>query len=472
MVAVYIAAPARAKTPLEHLQQQHAPQFREGHSLPPLTRWGWAMPVPVRIELAERWGYALEPNQSSMPEELAELTAQNPEKYPLYLLLPRPLLSAEFRRTLPEEAWCHTAEGKLPDGKKILSPEAPDVVFEMVARQAVAALKRVREKAPIEMILNGGEYGLGVYGFNGKHWKQDPEVVKAKGDRTWLEYISERKTHQEKIIADAVHEALPDLELYIFYHTDGAHANRYGHWWHWVGATVEDWLKVSDLPSSSIYFRHYNSGWTGGNDMLTQALNATGRAIEAGAPLSYNWHCAGWTREKMGEKAFGDLHRYMGYLKCYYTAGQIGGIAGYFSRPKGGFGADFGDVAPHWLRHMIILSRAHALFSHHEEILRNGHLLPGPDNHVWTRSNPAYEFHAGEQDVRVLARRHKDKDEWLITAWAAGGEDREVTVTIPNLGQIALQARDCGTVYRILLDDGDPQLTMLDPNGMRPTLQD
>ena len=29
------------------------------------------------------------------------------------------------------------------------------------------------------------------------------------------------------------------------------------------------------------------------------------------------------------------MEHYMGYLKCLYTAGTIGGVAGYFSSPKG-----------------------------------------------------------------------------------------------------------------------------------------
>ncbi len=114
--------------------------------------------------------------------------------------------------------------------------------------------------------------------------------------------------------------------------------------------------RVSDLASSSIYYMHYNSGWTGDNDMLTQALNATAQHLAQGDALSYNWLNAGWTREKMGEKAFGDLARYAGYLKCYYTAGMLGGVAGYFAYPKGGFDGDISETPPHWLAQMTALT--------------------------------------------------------------------------------------------------------------------
>jgi hypothetical protein len=61
------------------------------------------------------------------------------------------------------------------------------------------------------------------------------------------------------------------------------------------------------------------------------------------------------------------------------------------------------------------------------------------------------------------------RPEWLIVAWAASGPDREVSVTIPDLGPIRLQSRPCGSLYRASLKDGRPSLTRLDENGMAPT---
>jgi hypothetical protein len=46
--------------PLADLEAAPKPHFRAGHTLPPLTRWGWTMPYDVRIELNRNWGYALE----------------------------------------------------------------------------------------------------------------------------------------------------------------------------------------------------------------------------------------------------------------------------------------------------------------------------------------------------------------------------------------------------------------------------
>src|SRR5438067_1872713 len=62
-VALWIlAAPdaGHGKTPVELLREMKPPQFRKGHTLPPLTRWGWTLDYDVRVELCEHWGYALE----------------------------------------------------------------------------------------------------------------------------------------------------------------------------------------------------------------------------------------------------------------------------------------------------------------------------------------------------------------------------------------------------------------------------
>ena len=51
---------AHAETALEHLQAEPRPIFKEDHTLLPLSRWGWSLPVETSVELCEYWGYALE----------------------------------------------------------------------------------------------------------------------------------------------------------------------------------------------------------------------------------------------------------------------------------------------------------------------------------------------------------------------------------------------------------------------------
>ncbi|NPV46411.1 MAG: hypothetical protein HPY69_05615 [Armatimonadetes bacterium] len=460
---------ANAITALERLQSADQPRFRPGHTLPPLTRWGWTMPYDVRVELARNWGYALEfggyvtddaadalNDPQSEASRLCTLAASDPKRYALFVLVAH----GQFGE-VPDSAWTHDASGALPDGQKIWSPEAPDSIFADAGRRWAAPIARVRAKAPISMVLNGGEYAMSVYGFGGKAWSADPKVIAARGDRDWYDYLSERKAHQELIIAEAVRAAVPGRRYYLYYYTDGCpHRNRFPDWWQWA-YDYKYMRPVSDIPNGSIYYNHFNSGWTGDNDMLTQALNSVAQQISYGDPLSYNWMNAGWKRESLGEAAIGDSVHYMGYLKCYYTAGMIGGVAGYFAYPV--------ETDPACISQMMVLGQAHALFSHLEEFLRHGDLLPGPNRHRWSTDLPAYEFPTGDPEVRVLARRHRTRPEWLVTAWAAGGPDRQVWVEIPQLGRVRLRARDCGSVYRAVLDDGRPRLRLVDVRGMWPS---
>jgi hypothetical protein len=473
-VALGLFGAASAQPSLERLRSAERPHFATGHTLPPLTRWGWTLPYDVRLELCDNWGYALEFGGYVTPEvaarlddpnseesKLCALTAADPKRYPLFVLTWRALDQPVG------DPWCRDAEGNLIDGKEVWSPEAPESVFEEAAERVAAPLRKIREKAPIAIVLNGGEYALSVYGHHGSVWGRDPKVMAAKGDRDWFDYISEQKTRQEMPITRACREAMdgnsgvgsgdPTYEsLYLYYPTEGcAHANRYAGWDQWA-VDYRHFRTVSDVPNTSIYYRHFTSGWTGDNDMLTQALNATAQQIALGDPLSYNWMNAGWPRGN-GDADFSDPGRYMGYLKCYYTAGMIGGVAGYFSVPK--------EDDPGWLWQMTVLSHCHALFSHLEEFLRNGDLLPGPDRHRWSKHLPAYEFPTGDPEARVVVRRHRDRDEWLVTAWAAGGDDRLVSVEIPELRKVQLEARKCGSVYRA----GPGQLQRVDEDGMQPT---
>jgi len=475
-----VANPAQGKTALEHLRAAPKPHIRKGHTLLPLSRWGWTMPFDVRVELCEQWGYALEfggyaadgvaaklDDPNSDESKLCALAAADPKRYPLCVLLDRPCGSKAFQDEAPEDTWCHDADGKLIDDKREWSTEAPDSVFEKAGQLSVEPLKKILAKAPLALVLNGGEYGLNVFGFAGKTWERDPKVRTTKGERDWFDYLSAAKARQELPIIDAVRKANPD-GLYVYYHTFATDRNRYGDWWTWA-YDYKDLRKISDLPSSSVYYRHFNDGWTGGNDMLTQALNSVAQQLQFGDALSYNWMNAGWTRSDDPTKDFGDLDRYLGYLKCYYTAGMIGGCAGYFAYPKGGFAGDQGDEPPHWLQQMIVLSRAHALFSHLEEFLRNGNLLSGPDQHRWSKDLPAYEFPTGDPAARVLVRKHRERHEWLVTAWAAGGEDRDVKVTVPELGEVVVKARASGSVYRARVENATPVLTLVDEDGELPT---
>jgi hypothetical protein len=453
----------------QYLKLLAAPKFKSGHTLPPLTRFGWTLPFETRVQLADRWGYALElggyttstgiaqalADPQSVESKVLALAAANPKRYQLAVILSREL------PTTPESIWLHNAQGKLVDNRQIWSPEAPVAALQAAAKLRAEPLKQILKKAPISVILNGGEYGLGVVGSSQKFWEQDPKVMSARGNRDWFDYISERKAYQESFIAKAVRQAVPNRRMYVFYPADSnPHRGRYGGWQQWC-FDYKNMRKISDRPSSSTYFKEFNTGWTGNMDILTEVLNSVGQQIKFGDPLSYNWVCSGWMRGK--DPVFGEIDQYIGFLKCYYMAGNIGSIAGYFDFPAGGFTAPFNaDRPPNWLLQMVALSRVHALFSHLESYLRQGDLLPGPMKHLWSKDTSAYEFPVKDPDIRVLARKHRHKSAWLIVAWAASGNSRQANVDIPQLGRVDLIARPTGSVYTAKLVADRAKLTWVD----------
>ena len=89
-----------------------------------------------------------------------------------------------------------------------------------------------------------------------------------------------------------------------------------------------------------------------------------------------------------------------------------------------------------------------------EYFLRADDLLPGPNKHAWSKDLPASEFPTGDANSRMLARELKYRPQWLVTAWAADGKERDVRVNVPGAGELTLQARACGSVYRVTPADG------------------
>lgn len=478
-------------TPADWLKAQPKPKYRTGHTLPPLTRYSWDMDFDVRIELAESWGYAVEfsfanpdtvsralTKPESREAKLLALSKSDPKRYPLCVA---------SARIMPKQAandvWTRNAEGRFLNAKAVsldgtqwnpnlhtvYSPVSPDSYWEEAGKLSADLIRQIDEQCPIAVVLNTGEYGLGTPGFAKKVWELDPEVMKAKGERSWNDYISERKGHQQGIMSLAEKNAAPKRQLYMYYTAGGGvNRNTYPTWGEWE-YKWEYMKTISDFPSNEMYYHHFNSGFTGPKDMLTLALNAAAREIQDGKTLSYNWLSAGWEGEPGHSLA--NLTRWTGFLKCYYTAGMIGGNEGFYQfLGKNGFSKPFpSDKPPHWLLQLTTLAHVHALFSNHEDILRNGDLLPGPDKNKYTKTFPAYEFPTGDPHVRVLARKHRQRNEWLVTAWAADGDAKTVNVSIPPLGRVTLLARPQGTMYQVTVRGGRVVATVLDKddNGVK-----
>ncbi len=220
---------------------------------------------------------------------------------------------------------------------------------------------------------------------------------------------------------------------------------------------------ASDLASDQHYLSGYNTGFTctpehlpQGCDIFTGALNSRGRDIAVGLPLAYSWLWASSNPEY-------DRPRWLGLLKMLYTTGIVGANVGNYNMVKDEeFEKPFPvNKIPYWLDEIISAARVQTLFTHAERFLRKGDLLPGPNQHVYSKDQPAYEFPTGDADARVVARKLKDQPEWLITAWAAGGVDRPVNVDIPSLGKLTVQARIIGTVYTATLLKGKAVVVQL-----------
>lgn len=519
-------------TPVGFLQQQPRPLFKEGHTLPPLTRYGWALPFELRKAFADHWGYAVELGGYVTPDtaesirnapdsddaRAVALAKSDPKKYKLSAICAR-----YTPQTFPAGTWTLDAQGRPLNAKAqsmdgtewndvrggVISPLAPDAFWQACAQGRADPLREIRKEVPLSIVLNGGEYGIGVLGFAMEPWAKDPRIVKAaealgSGLDGWFALVSKNKGREEMIIAEAVRAAVPDRELYIHYTTPGVgfRNDPSVNWRLWC-YDFKYMAPASDLPSDEHYADHFNTGWAGNRDILTLALNSVGYQIELGRPLAYSWF---WCKKLEKE----NMRLYLGFLKCIYVMGTIGGNAGMYELPK--FKEPFKpENPPYWMTQAITLGKAHALFSHLEDYLRNGTLLPGEYKHFWSFDQPAYELLPQElaalrddpkqtpfinkskttgkdlkpeekptkdtitvlragRPVRVLARKHKSKAEWLVVAWAADGNARNITVNIPGAGAAHLRARDVGSVYLVQPGEGAAKATLLDSNEENPSL--
>lgn len=484
-------------TPAQWLASQPKPAFKAGHTLPRLTRYAYQVPIDVTKELTENWGYALQLHEgyldqqvvdrlddpSSREAQIAALTLSDPVKYPLFITTSRRMPGVG---EVDDSAWTHNASGQLltgslssPDGtpwspgeEPLYSSEAPDSVWALAGEYRAAPLRALVARVPVNMVLNGGEYGMGFVGVGdgaGTIWGLDPSHNAAVASSIWgggrNGHCSAKSANAQRIIADAIRAAAPQRSLYVFY-TAGGRTLR-NHYWgqDFYGGYWEHGSGINDIPSNETYYKSFNSGFTGGEDVLTMALNAASLEIASGNPLSYNWLTGGWER---GDPATfqADITRWTGFLKCYATAGMIGGNLGAYGDNNATLSASFPSNAPsYYLRDLIALSHVQALFSQIESLLRNSDLLPGPMKHAISITEPAYEFPTGDATARVLARKHRTQATWLITAWAADGADRHVRVAIPELGQLTVEARSCGSVYTATLTNHQVTLIRLDNEG-------
>jgi hypothetical protein len=207
-------------------------------------------------------------------------------------------------------------------------------------------------------------------------------------------------------------------------------------------------------------------------DLLTKYLNAVGYNFTIGYSNNYTWTTGGWATSNTNQLA--EIPRYKGFLKMLYTGGMVSQLPGYYLVPAGSVPSIFGhngfagifptNLPPHWLLQIEASSRVHAQFTWLEDWLFNADLISGPQYHLRMYGQPAYEFTNTVNDVycRVMARKHREREEWLVTAWASYGEARDVTVNIPDLGDVTVTAHPEASIYTATVAGG---LKLLDATG-------
>jgi hypothetical protein len=536
------AAPPLPSTPIEQIRYLAEPAFKKGHTLPPLTyascTWSNPNEVAFETELVEKYGYAyslhrataywnglLKNPGSDVAQKVAKNKA-NPSRYKLFTSVMRPLWVWEEGRSTPYDTYltvelpkrcpgCSpsllTADSKLPQSVTF-SPAADPKYYDLVGDDtAVELMPYKQQNIPLSVVLNLAEDGVGLSqgDCHGHHWETDPAIVADLksvlkvssvppcGTEAWARYASNRIARTNQRITDKVLAALPPGALYVRYRVEGnLNRGRYASWYDYA-PFYEDTKNNSALPSMSAYYAgdeppylHWDdSAWDPNTDMLTGTLASVAWQIKEGSPLSYNWVSGGWPTAT--HKEVSTIDRYTGYLKALYLAGNIGAVASWWSpglwQAASGWSCNPDSVLaepnkiPDGIGQMVALGEVHALFSHFEDFLRNGTLVPGPGVHRFTVKSPAseqvpaYELNCDpttklcDQKLRVLARKHASKSEWLVVAFAASGNDQDVTVTLPGAGSISVRCRAGGSLYHVVATAGAPTVTLIDEDPLRPT---
>lgn len=531
-----LAAPPMPNTAQGQAEWMPSPVFAASSTLPPLTYTSCTFSLDEQFAfetlLVEKYHYAYDLHRAEtfwnglidkpgtdMYKKIQK-NAADPKKYPLFASVVRPLWSQEEGRPIPYGEYlstnlpsrCNgctnsllTADSVVP-GSVHFSPAADPKYYDLIGDDSAQYLAPYRDKKiPLSVVLNLAEDGVGISQgtCNNHHWETDPAIVADMksvlgintvppcSDGAWAVYVSKRIASLQQRITDKIVAQLSPDTLYLRYRVEGnLNRERYGSWYDWA-PFYEDVKGNATLPNGSLYYDGSEppypvwdgSAWDPNTDMLTGTLAAVAWQIKSGSPLAYNWLSGGWTTDQHG--LITSLDRYMGFLKALYITGNLGGVATWWT--SGIFDNTCNPnkaltnptIVPPGLEQMIALGEVHALFSHYEDFLRKGTLLPGPALHGFSQGKaadkqvPAYEFVCpqGKCDrrVRVLVRKHETNAEWLIVAWAAYGDDTETTISVPELGDVKVNARGGGSLYHATNDGKMPVVELIDVDPLHPT---
>jgi len=513
-----------------YLAHQTAPKFKPGNTLPQLTTAGDPYAdtyndINYMKEMAKRWGYApyfgyansyflgiADTNPNSYWAQVIKFSAQ--ENYPVHVLVEKDdweTLTTSSRQ-MPEEAKLHDQFDNIiwrvtPSAKDAgipyLNPEAPAWYLRDRAKARTDGIKTLAQKTKIGVLTYGNENGLGAGNSAFQRVvSQDPRVKQAMGNRSFWAYINERKAYQDSFTFQALREIVPDRTIFASYYMFERDTNRSSSWYQW--RHLYDYSSyVTDVPSDEFYYKSVgsNSGFApqSGGDVLSQKLNGKYYGILKNRPLTYDWLSGNWLDKYLDNTINHDTadprnatHAgYIGFIKAIYTTGTIGANQGYYADTTTGHPNTLTNIylnnPPQFITQITALSHVHGLFSYLEKFLRNGDLLEGPNKSKYCANpascaQPAYEFTAKDSsgntlpDDRVLVRKMRGEDKWLVTAWAADEVDnKNIKVTIiddktsTNLGTLDLVARSAGSVYYVTKTNGSVNKLLIDADPLNPS---
>lgn len=502
------------------LKNQPAPVAKPNHKLDRLTIYFATtdQEYDISLDLFDRWGYALNVGYGANHEaiiadaksttpvliagRLLKLAINDPNKYPVAMGVSQIWYVDEpFTQNtrILKEAYLRNAAGDVIGG---WSPEATPYAMGISVDYKCSPLAAMQALGiNITNIYDGGERGLHVAGETpDADFGRDPRVVAARGSEDWVNYISRKKGEHTRLTYQRIKEISPNRSTYVYYPISGTPysaipgARVYGY-------NYDQMRNSQDVPNGSVYWRDVAVTAAGmGNpgitdrlylDQFSHFLEAVAEQIVVyGQTLTYNFVSAGLisgdSPNKPANYYFLPIPSYKGFLKCMYATGQKGAIAGYFSedcRPgHPTYPAYDVNKPPHWLLQEMALGEVHARFSWLDDYIFDGDLLPGVGAGRIKKQLPPFEFAATRKagdfyapipEVRVIVRKRKLQDSWLVVLWSpevgspttavTTGLDQLVYVnTIPGLPPIQFVAGGEGSIYTVVKTSAGITTTRLD----------
>jgi hypothetical protein len=403
----------------------------------------------------------------------------------------------------------------------VMNPFISDANLLRCSQKLGTMFDYIKQKAPITIAMDYGEAGVYIPYYAQRTWKKIPQApTDLTSEIAGWNWLSEKWNRIMKGLWQDIPRNLTS-DGFVYYYTNDAGLSN-GRFGNGFGVSVDSWKGYNynyDITKDQnkytmgqTYFGQFNTGWglaainsQGIRDAFTTHMNTRALEIPLGRPYSIHWLASGW-----GDNIVSENDRWTGALKCFYTTGVLGANVGLYAEnnatlqtlarlyPTTFNESQLPDYIKQWMSH----SRVHAIYSWIEPFTMNSDLMEGQKIRDWgreeryyyaggfDRAKPCYEFWAypigtavptpvanpvdnfinnaavADQGARVVARKLRNSNKYLLTAWAMNGEDREVEVVLTGVGRIKVNARKAGTIYHIDNTSGTPAYTILDNDAI------